>query len=1615
MVSSDPKGLRGVLQFRGSLEKSVIAAGSQVNLKLLAIMSTLISLVNSQTHGQRLVFTPVGEAISNTIANYPGAGPTNVGATSGCCIGPYSAAKYMLFGAWFKVTCTAPLAVAIPVPRASTSHFTYTNLGELRVVGQAPYNAMEYRTAPCNTWLGVAFRYLVPTNGVLGSIPEAVQYLGPFKDYTTPQTPYYKITPLTASGQLYFAAFSGVTVYNQFYFMDHTNQLQYPPGSGTGNCSKIENFCTKGVMSSFLQILGGPINPIPLVHLNLYKYFTLPFKYNGNTVATGSARRPYVTPNGMKMNDDKNYSFPDLISFPNVNGASMVRPCIIIRVHLATGPRQYRDQKAEYRFSLGKGTVWLLDNFKLEFKFKYGDKCKTEFSQEFDSNLKCRMEWDFTEDLNNPQFPTISFKVCYYAHAFTAYYQVFFGTRSHIPNYVPPDSWGQITTFAFRPDASGYTGGPLDFSVNFNKDNTGLSYEYYMRAIRVHEGGMLGSMAELMSPVSPSNLCLESSYTVPQSFTPLTYYCLICTKPAVNIDGTCINYDPPSAGITFPTTALVPEDLTRVAYCKPATYMYNLIGYDCQTPAGCPADWIKDTAKNYCSSPLSNYCGLFQTRDVLNNCVCSVTNCATCTNAACSQCLPNFYLKIGGNTVSCIASISTGFGYDTSSGSLNIIRPCTTFGCLDCSYNYLNCYSCGAVTWPDLCPVTAKPCPPECASCKPLSPITCLTCNAGYLLAPSTSTCVLCTAPGFYATATDCLPCNSACATCSGPTNKNCLSCPISPTITYLQLDNGCGPCDTTQSRFLDPTNSNKCTPCAATFLTCNSATSTGGLTCIAGYNPTPGPPLVCSSACLASQYATGGAPTCAGCLTQCATCTSGTTCSTCQMTHPFYQPWDQNCVASCIGQTYQASSGLCGQCDTTCQTCEGVALTQCLTCPTNKYLLKNPPTATSGACTSCDTDPSYVISGLNCVQCAVPCLTCSGIANTQCLSCLPTYTLSGNVPGTCVICNTAGSQFLNPIDDMCYNCDATTCLTCAGSATSCLICAAGLFKYPDGSCGSCTEPGYYQYNDGISRCAPCSMGCLQCSGSPTNCQMCDNDNQFYNVAGVANFCALCDLQTSFLQGNICTKCSSNCASCQNSATYCTSCPKGKYLYVRDNTCGNCKNEVGFYKDAITDPSMLLCSACLPECASCSNTIVCESCIQGQYLYANKSCSVCTAQNEAITGTSCVNCDSSCLTCKGPLQTDCLTCTFEKYLSPQNECIKRNYMNVESRTFAADLMQASFLFNTNIESTVGDLNEAAEVAIFSENQEVCFNAANKSSTGLDTTPGLTKLEGYSVDSLRISGKYLHATVKGSKTIKDGTLVIRFKKIPSLQKLGDKNTIYREKTLVINPVNLIITALDGALDAAAAPVSTAMTTMTTFIFLISIPQAFVLMKVFQTIDFYVYVDCDYPSNFSKFLEIISKNIMDYVPNFLKELADEEGSPIYPRFSQFGQNVHVFQNLGPLFTVVCCLFGVKLILKGLSLAFKSNKRFRSMLLSNHRMERRYRPRSLAGNPGGIPHGYLAVDCDSHYVPRHCEQLRAKPAICSHRFRIAVGYGTRFSVPAHGIHSQPTHQSLQRIWYP
>lgn len=144
----------------------------------------------------------------------------------------------------------------------------------------------------------------------------------------------------------------------------------------------------------------------------------------------------------------------------------------------------------------------------------------------------------------------------------------------------------------------------------------------------------------------------------------------------------------------------------------------------------------------------------------------------------------------------------------------------------------------------------------------------------------------------------------------------------------------------------------------------------------------------------------------------------------------------------------------------TTCQCQSGLTLTNgtCISnCGINSYWNGNSCVCNtgfyliSGTCTTCKPNSSYNPADQSCLcnpgfygnsqacyPCDSSCATCSGPANTQCLSCRTGGSLNPN--GGCTNGCPSG-QFLNP-SNLCSNCMAN-CNVCT-SSTSCTTCASG-------------------------------------------------------------------------------------------------------------------------------------------------------------------------------------------------------------------------------------------------------------------------------------------------------------------------------------------------------------------------------------------------------------------------------------------------------------------------------------------------------------------------------------------------------------------------------------------
>jgi len=288
----------------------------------------------------------------------------------------------------------------------------------------------------------------------------------------------------------------------------------------------------------------------------------------------------------------------------------------------------------------------------------------------------------------------------------------------------------------------------------------------------------------------------------------------------------------------------------------------------------------------------------------------------------------------------------------------------------------------------------------------------------------------------------------------------------------------------------------NSCNSCNITCGTC-----TGPLaceTCKSGFFLSGTECLPCDTSCL----------TCNGVASNnCLTCTSGSylinelnTCSTCTTTQYFDQT-KQLCIFICsANQYYDEISQICQNCDISCETCKGISR-NCTSCSPNS-LLKI--TSNFGTCIDNCTSNQY-LSDYTCFPCDIRCSGCLGPSNSNCTACSSDYFLNISTNQCTNLCPLI-SQYYDKSLKTCKDCN-NTCLTCSGPAyNQCLSCFPAFYYFPSATtCGSiCPILGYYIKNN---LCETCDSTCKTCKGSlNTNCLSCFSNLYLVNGTCVKIF-----------------------------------------------------------------------------------------------------------------------------------------------------------------------------------------------------------------------------------------------------------------------------------------------------------------------------------------------------------------------------------------------------------------------------------------------------------------------------------------------------------------------------
>jgi len=410
----------------------------------------------------------------------------------------------------------------------------------------------------------------------------------------------------------------------------------------------------------------------------------------------------------------------------------------------------------------------------------------------------------------------------------------------------------------------------------------------------------------------------------------------------------------------------------------------------------------------------------------------------------------------------------------------------------------------------------------------------------------------------------------------------------------------------------------------------------------------------------------------CLPCHPFCKTCHGPTNedCDSCVNGIANLQPYKNN-ICRCDEEYYfdvNDPSNYCKPCHKFCKECSLTA-TNCTVC------YDNPGVKHTGKC-ECIA-PGYFeyynvsnpkFNKEECVNCYPLCKLCDGPYPNQCSSCFKEK--GAILSGTSCICPL--NYFYDSEQERCAKCNIL-CIGCTkNTPESCLACNTSVSFSVQNVPGLCVSDCYFLngYYKAKSECKECHLDCIHCYGPYSyQCTLCSDPNLVMYLGKCIDACP-----EHFINiGGICYECHESCVNCtDNTDSGCINCQP--FLYFYKNKCFKRCPDGTFAKDNYT------CEKCQDPCGNCLSLEKCLTCAKKKYWYreenrcvSNEYCQSKFLYGDDLTGY-CESCYFSCLTCLGPLKTDCIQCNFEKGFSRSDgdtgECLmtvcpERSYLNID--------------------------------------------------------------------------------------------------------------------------------------------------------------------------------------------------------------------------------------------------------------------------------------------------------------------------------------------------------------
>merc|ERR1712142_1029027 len=327
------------------------------------------------------------------------------------------------------------------------------------------------------------------------------------------------------------------------------------------------------------------------------------------------------------------------------------------------------------------------------------------------------------------------------------------------------------------------------------------------------------------------------------------------------------------------------------------------------------------------------------------NCHFSCASCSGPSSTDCLQCPPSSFLDAYHQCLDCASPCQNCSGAPTVCTScVEGFRleesTCLSSGATVCDPGtYLDLAESGGAT-EGVGPGKCLSCHESCATCTGRTINECLTCPPGALL-QNRSTCVQTCDTGYYEAKGYCFPCTkvpTTCLACIGPEVEDCKRCPTG----WEVGPKGCTPLDCGSRQFLDVVQGGICSACHASCLTCKGPQFVDCLSCASPAFLHKGK---CVQKCPKSTYPDQEENHCQECDASCKACNApggDIDCTSCYQGHVLFRGV---CLSGLCGTGYyqDANDKKCKKCDDSCLTCKGPGPGNCVTCQPGPYALHRP------------------------------------------------------------------------------------------------------------------------------------------------------------------------------------------------------------------------------------------------------------------------------------------------------------------------------------------------------------------------------------------------------------------------------------------------------------------------------------------------------------------------------------------------------------------------------------------------------------------------------------------------------------------------------------------------